>query len=318
AFDTRAFWDKDFYKKLAKRKADKWVTVGDINLKRKGKIQAPSYVQFTEVFAALGWIGLIWDDNLEKRPSSYHFPYKSACITELGKVMLAKLFEARSKFDWHGLDPYYNPDIIRKIVVVRKRQAEETKAMGMQSFLSYERDWDNIEIPDEPEEKFADAFLSLLSTTEPIRSWYPIKRPFVQGQYKFKVALDKDLYRVIALDAHQSLKDLHLAIQAVYSFDNDHLYSFYLEGSYDDNNTYVDSRGSMDGIPAEAVDIGEIGLYKGKQFVYLFDFGADWSFDISVLDIDSEAAPLQKFELLESVGESPEQYPYYGDDDDEW
>ncbi|MEN0047791.1 MAG: hypothetical protein AAF806_12085, partial [Bacteroidota bacterium] len=192
AFDTRAFWDKDFYKKLAKRKADKWVTVGDINLKRKGKIQAPSYVQFTEVFAALGWIGLIWDDNLEKRPSSYHFPYKSACITELGKAMLAKLFEARSKFDWHGLDPYYNPDIIRKIVVVRKRQAEETKAMGMQSFLSYERDWDNIEIPDEPEEKFADAFLSLLSTTEPIRSWYPIKRPFVQGQYKFKVALDKD------------------------------------------------------------------------------------------------------------------------------
>ncbi|MEM0993668.1 MAG: hypothetical protein AAGI49_11590, partial [Bacteroidota bacterium] len=300
---------------IAQRESGKWVSLSNRNLKRAGEIRSPSHTPFAEIFAALGWMGLIWDDKLERRPKSYCFPYKAACITDLGKVMLAKLLEARLDFDWNELDPYYDPKIIRKIIAVRQQQAAEAKAMGIQYPPLFSYDWGTVEIPDEPKEKFIDAFLPLLSTTSPVRSWYPLKRPFVAGQYQFKVALSKDLYRIIALDANQNLEDLHLAIQAVYHFNNDHLYSFYLSGKYDDNNVYVDSRANLDGIPALAVDIGEIGLYEGKAFVYVFDFGDNWEFDITVLNISKASKSLQGFELLASVGESPEQYPSYEEDE---
>lgn len=53
---------------------------------------------------------------------------------------------------------------------------------------------------------------------------------FVDGTYVFKVSLAKDLWRRIEISAEHTLLDLHRTIQKAYNFDDDHLYSFFMDG----------------------------------------------------------------------------------------
>ena len=60
-------------------------------------------------------------------------------------------------------------------------------------------------------------------------------------------------------------------------------------------------------------NLSEAGLYKGKQFKYVFDFGDEWTFQCKVLrtvDKDTDTPT-----IIRSKGDAPEQYP---DWDDEW
>jgi len=50
-------------------------------------------------------------------------------------------------------------------------------------------------------------------------------------------------------------------------------------------------------------------IYKGQQFIYLFDFGDMWEFKIQVMDfIENEETDLLP-KIIESKGKSPQQYP---------
>lgn len=62
------------------------------------------------------------------------------------------------------------------------------------------------------------------------------------------------------------------------------------------------------GLPAHIFRLGELGLHVGKEFLYLFDFGAGWEFTLLVLEIEPGAAMGKKFKLLRSVGKAPRQY----------
>ena len=50
--------------------------------------------------------------------------------------------------------------------------------------------------------------------------------------YQFHVTLPEfgDVWRKVELRADQTLHDLHMAIQAAFSWDADHLYSFFMSG----------------------------------------------------------------------------------------
>ncbi|MDE7294678.1 MAG: plasmid pRiA4b ORF-3 family protein [Oscillospiraceae bacterium] len=50
-------------------------------------------------------------------------------------------------------------------------------------------------------------------------------------------------------------------------------------------------------------------LEEKQKFVYIFDFGDEWQFSCRVLRITDE--PCGSFEIIRTVGESPEQYSYY-------
>ncbi len=86
---------------------------------------------------------------------------------------------------------------------------------------------------------------------------FPLPKVFTPGEFLFKVALAKDLYRNIIIGANHTLDDLRLAIQEAYKLDNDHLYAFYMDGdSYSDDrymSTWMD-----EGPFADAVKIGEL------------------------------------------------------------
>ena len=150
---------------------------------------------------------------------------------------------------------------------------------------------------------------------------FPIERPFQEGTYTFKVALGKNLYRIIAMDAQLTLEDLHDAIQAVYKFDDDHLYAFFMDSVAwsHSGDSYFDPRGEMDDQkPADLFKLGELGLYLQKAFLYVFDFGDNWQFHITVEAIEATTSETNKsYRLIETKGEAPAQYDWEDDEDEE-
>ncbi|MBU0490255.1 MAG: plasmid pRiA4b ORF-3 family protein [Chloroflexi bacterium] len=68
----------------------------------------------------------------------------------------------------------------------------------------------------------------------------------------------------------------------------------------------------------QTTTLGELKLKPGQEFMYLFDYGDEWRFKVRVHATASRPdAPAGEYpRLVESVGESPEQYPSW--DDEEW
>ena len=79
-----------------------------------------------------------------------------------------------------------------------------------------------------------------------------------------------------------SLFELHLFIQHIVNFDNDHLFEFYA-GKTDRNRKIEfteDSGYPDDGGEYEEITLGDIYPLKGLKLYYLFDFGDNWLFEI--------------------------------------
>ena len=55
--------------------------------------------------------------------------------------------------------------------------------------------------------------------------------------------------------------------------------------------------------------ISDLGLFRGQKIFYLFDFGDEWWLDIKLLKIDKESAHPIYPVIVDSEGETPEQYP---------
>jgi hypothetical protein len=137
----------------------------------------------------------------------------------------------------------------------------------------------------------------------------PLDNP--RGVYACKVKFKwtKAIYRTIELRSDQTLEDLHLAIQHAIKWDNDHLYSFYLNGvKYDERYRYS-CPNEEDRPPwTEEAVIGQLGLVKRHKFLYYFDYGDSHEFEIEVTDIRPEAEQGEYPRVVESQGAAPEQY----------
>ncbi|MFN8493479.1 MAG: plasmid pRiA4b ORF-3 family protein [Caldilineaceae bacterium] len=132
---------------------------------------------------------------------------------------------------------------------------------------------------------------------------------FQDGLYIFKVALDKNLWRRIAIPANDMLEDLSDAILAAYEFDHDHLYRFIYPnrfGGHDEvNHPYMEEEPPF----TTEVRIGDLPLRPGETMIYHFDFGDDWKFAVTLERIDPPDRRQQQAKLLEKQGDAPEQYP---------
>ncbi|MCQ6277246.1 plasmid pRiA4b ORF-3 family protein [Bacillus sp. V3B] len=128
----------------------------------------------------------------------------------------------------------------------------------------------------------------------------------IAGTYLFKVKLRSSCWRVLQVSSTHTLLDLHYLIQRAFHFDDDHLYTFYMDGKKYGENCYNAPMDNFGPYVNEA-EIGDLNLYEGQGFLYLFDFGDEWEFDIQVLKIiedEENAAP----RILEEHGEDPDQY----------
>jgi hypothetical protein len=139
------------------------------------------------------------------------------------------------------------------------------------------------------------------------------ERQAAGNTYIFKVSLGKNIWRKIKLSSSHTLHQLHEAIQDAFGFFDDHLYAFFMDGKAWSKDAYWDSRGDEPPYTDEA-EIGRIGLALWKRFLYLYDYGFEWRFDVRLEEILDSPTPPNEAAVIEVCGESPSQYPDWDDE----
>lgn len=133
---------------------------------------------------------------------------------------------------------------------------------------------------------------------------------FFDGTYILKIAIRPNCWRRIRLSSHFTLYHLHETIQHVFEFGDDHLYAFFLDGiRWSAKRAFYPPDADDTPVVTEA-HLGELDLSVGQTFLYLFDFGDEWEFAVTVEDIQPIDTRKSKPQVLESKGGSPKQYGY--------
>ena len=121
--------------------------------------------------------------------------------------------------------------------------------------------------------------------------------------------------RTITVRGDMTLVDLHYALQSAFGWDDDHLYSFWLDGSFwastDDHYMHPYHAASVDPPGRSAcARLHELALAGGRKIAYEFDFEREWRVVLELREIRASAgSPVAR--CIEREGAAP---PQYGDD----
>jgi hypothetical protein len=134
--------------------------------------------------------------------------------------------------------------------------------------------------------------------------------------------------RTVAVRSDQTLIDLHDALQSAFAWDNDHLYSFWLDGKFWSRagHEYTHPWHAAEPGPfagfglgpepqSAAIRLDRLELTKGQRIAYLFDFGDEWRVRLTVRQISVDDGGRYP-RLLKSAGDAPPQYPNYDEIED--
>ncbi len=140
-------------------------------------------------------------------------------------------------------------------------------------------------------------------------------KEITEGIFVFKVSLNSKIWRRIAISSDDFLEDLHLVIQQVFAFDNDHLYQFSFRNRFGATQCVTHPMCNED-FSADEFRINSLPLRIGEKMEYLFDFGDDWEFTIELEEVQPPNPKFSGAEIREVQGKSPKQYPDWDDDDE--
>jgi hypothetical protein len=131
-----------------------------------------------------------------------------------------------------------------------------------------------------------------------------------EGVYVFKVSLNKDVWRRIALAHDNTLEDMVGVILRSVKFDDDHLYELvYRDGA---GRTVRAAHEVCDSeVHTFEVEIGELPLKPGQSMTFHYDFGDDWRFNVQLERIDPPGSLKKLPRVIEKHGKAPRQYPRY-------
>jgi hypothetical protein len=143
--------------------------------------------------------------------------------------------------------------------------------------------------------------------------------------YVFNAQLDgiRGVRRTIAVRSDQTLVDLHGALQRAFGWDDDHLYSFWLDGKFwsrdatEHTHPFALESDPFAGPGRKSAGrrLDRLRLAKGQRIAYLFDFGDEWRVRLTLRAITADDGGDYP-RLLDAVGDAPPQYPDYGDEED--
>ena len=142
------------------------------------------------------------------------------------------------------------------------------------------------------------------------------------GSYVISVSVGTGCYRHIQISKSATLYKLHKAIISAFDFEDDHAHAFFMDNHYwSGNAAFFSMKMHGDERLTKSCKLEKLNLSKGSQFKYLFDFGDEWRFQCKVLRELEDTVDIPC--VILSVGESPEQYPEWdeeecdeGDDDE--
>ena len=118
--------------------------------------------------------------------------------------------------------------------------------------------------------------------------------------------------RTIAVRGDLTLVDLHYALQSAFGWDDDHLYSFWLDGSFwaSEDAQYMHPYHAASFDPpgkSACARLDALDLAEGQRIAYVFDFGHEWRVQLTLREIcaaDDRAVA----RCIERVGAAPPQY----------
>jgi hypothetical protein len=128
-----------------------------------------------------------------------------------------------------------------------------------------------------------------------------------------RVSVGTGCYRHIQIGEKVTLYKLHGTILDAFDFYDDHLHAFFMNNrAWDDHEEYVCPGCDLDCARgfSNKVKLSKFHLQKGDKFIYIFDFGDDWRFQIKVLRVIDE--PTESPVILKTVGYVNQ----YSDDED--
>ena len=138
--------------------------------------------------------------------------------------------------------------------------------------------------------------------------------------YTLTIELESGLYakapwrRVIEISESTNLYDLHLYIQKIINFGNDHLFEFFIGRNRRNRNRVFGDEDEFGFEERESLDTALNELYplKGMKLFYHFDFGDSWRFTIKKGRKKKYVEKAIEYpRVIESEGKNPEQYPQY-------
>jgi hypothetical protein len=111
-------------------------------------------------------------------------------------------------------------------------------------------------------------------------------------------------YRHIQIKESATLFELHQTIMTTFNFDNDHMHAFFMNNrAWDESAQYICPEGDWIGKGgySDKAKLSKFHLVKGDKFLYIFDFGDDWRFQIKVLRVIDGSTPAPM--ILKRVGD---------------
>jgi hypothetical protein len=121
--------------------------------------------------------------------------------------------------------------------------------------------------------------------------------------------------RDVAVRSNQTLINLHNVLQRAFNWDDDHLYSFWLDGEFwgSAESEYTRPFELEPGQKTARVKLADLGLQPGDTIAYVFDFGDNWQVLLTVL----ASAPADKGRYPRVVASHCDAPPQYESEDEE-
>ncbi|MFV0485436.1 MAG: IS1096 element passenger TnpR family protein [Candidatus Saccharimonadales bacterium] len=126
--------------------------------------------------------------------------------------------------------------------------------------------------------------------------------------YEISVSLNDECYRHIKISADSTLEQLSSAILEAFSFGEDHMHAFFMTNRvWDDYGDYFAKGIGMDVCLTCDYNLSEVGLFRNKEFLCIFDIGEEWQFQCVVLRVLKKS--ISEPVLAASKGTPPKQPP---------
>jgi len=135
-----------------------------------------------------------------------------------------------------------------------------------------------------------------------------------QQTYVFRAELVgfEGVRRTVTVNDDLTLVDLHYALQSAFGWDDDHLYSFWIDGAFwgDEGAHYMHPFHARSIHPpgkSACARLDELDLHEGQPIAYVFDFASEWRVALTLKEkraADGRAVA----RCIEKVGAAPPQY----------
>ncbi len=132
---------------------------------------------------------------------------------------------------------------------------------------------------------------------------------FQDGTYVFNVSLG-NIRRRLVVAGKTVLEQLGNSILDAFGFDNYHISCFiYKDRSGNPVNVHHPEMNIGPPPWIDEIYIGELPLSTGSSIKFIYDFSANWEFDVKLEQIEPADTEIKKPVITEVYGKAPQQYP---------